>query len=155
MHKGEMGDYYFTKYHHSIPSYWSCSNSKRGIARGSYRTSVSQLPAHHVGVLHTPVGLADGAPRSVVEDLHPALISSVAIHQTNQRVGGCVCVHCGTCVSECWEGRMLIEHEKTHQTNSVIHMHCVCVGVCGWSNQSCRSLYLNIQPLRPPRVNSY
>ena len=34
--------------------------------------------------------LADGAPRSVVEDLHPALASCIAIHQTHQRVGNCV-----------------------------------------------------------------
>ena len=52
-------------------------------------------------------------------------------HSPDEPEGGRLCgVHCSTCVSECWEGRMLIEHEKSHQTNSVIHALCVCG--CVW-----------------------
>ena len=46
--------------------------------------------------------------------------------------------------------------EKKRMKESKVEYSCHCHNQNNnWSNQSCRSPYLNIQHLRPPRVCSY
>jgi len=52
--------------------------------------SEAQHPAHHVSILLVPAVVAHRAPTSVVEDLHPSLVGTGAVHQPNHPLlGGC------------------------------------------------------------------
>ena len=64
--------------HHT--TYPSNAPSEGGESREGEGPGVAQLPADHVGVVHAPVGLTDGAPDASVEDLHPPLAGTLPAH---------------------------------------------------------------------------
>ena len=58
---------------------WSCPKVSR--PRGIEGFSTAQLPAHHAGIVQVPAVITDGAPGTLVEDLHSPGAGTAPVHQ--------------------------------------------------------------------------
>lgn len=67
-------------YHHVPDLAWSWPRVSRDCGIEGFTTV--QLSAHHLGTIQAPRVSTDGAPGTLVKDLHSASTSTASIHQT-------------------------------------------------------------------------
>ena len=70
-------------------AYPSSAPAEGGVAGEGDGPCVAELPAHHVGRVRIPVGVADGAPHSSVEHLHTPLVLTLTTNETDQGMRNC------------------------------------------------------------------